>query len=174
MDFSPYAVGGATRPDSFERLDPRFRQAVWNMLAAAEQEGVPLRITSAYRSPELQAQLWEAALEKYGDPEVADNWVARPGQSRHNAGLAVDFAGADGGLLRDKDSREARWIAENAARFGLDVPMDWEPWQVEMGSGEGTNALANDMDKFRMMNALASAMPKFQAPVLNAFRIERV
>jgi uncharacterized protein YcbK (DUF882 family) len=92
MDWSPFLVGGATRPDAITGLQPQFRDAVWQMLQDAQQQGVNLRITSAYRSPEVQARLWENALAKYGSPEAARKWVAPPGKSRHNAGTAADFA----------------------------------------------------------------------------------
>lgn len=177
MDWTPYLVGGATRPDAISGLHPQFRDNVWAMLNAAQQEGLNLRITSAYRSPEVQAGLWENALAKYGSPEAARKWVAPPGRSRHNMGLAVDFAGP-GGLLRDANSLEARWIAANAARFGLDVPMDWEPWQVELagarGEGVPQNALASQPDRQAQFNALASMIPQYETPQINAFRIERV
>lgn len=141
FDWSPYAVGGAAaRPDSFTGLNPGYAAAVAALVQAADAELGPgaLRITSAYRSPEVQAVLWENALAKYGSPEAARKWVAPPGKSQHNFGMAVDFADASGSLLRDPNSREARWIAENAARFGLAVPMSWEPWQVELaGARDG-------------------------------------
>ena len=183
MDWSPYLVGGATRPDAISGLDPRFASSVWDMLQAAEADGLNLRITSAYRSPEVQARLWENALAKYGSEQAARKWVAPPGKSKHNKGVAVDFAGP-GGLLRDANSPEAQWIAANAARFGLDVPMSWEPWQVEMAGARGQapqNALAGQMtpetgsyDRMAQFNALAQMMPRYEAPEINAFRIERV
>lgn len=143
MDWSPYAVGGAAaRGDSFTGLDPQFAQGVYQMVQDARAAGIPLQITSAYRSPEVQARLYEAAIEKYGSPEKARKWVAPPGRSRHNSGTAVDFA-VDGSLIRDANSPEARWIAENAGKYGLGVPMDWEPWQVEpMGSRDGSTTPA--------------------------------
>lgn len=172
MDWSPYLVGGATRPDAISGLDPRFAASVYDMVRAAEADGINLRITSAYRSPEVQARLWENALAKYGSPAAARKWVAPPGKSQHNRGLAVDFAGP-GGLLRDASSPEAQWIAANAARFGLDVPMDWEPWQVEFAGGR--NALAmQEPDRMAQFNALAAMAPRYEAPQLNAFRIEQV
>jgi hypothetical protein len=140
IDWSRYAVGGAAaRPDSFTGLNKDYAAAIAQMLLAAEAELGPdaLKITSAYRSPELQAQLFDAAVAKYGSPEAARKWVAPPGQSMHNKGLAVDFAGPSGGLLRDPKSPEAQWIAQNAARFGLAVPMSWEPWQVELAGARG-------------------------------------
>lgn len=174
MDWTPYLVGGATRPDAISGLHPQFRDNVWAMLNAAQQDGLNLRITSAYRSPEVQAALWADAVEKYGSESAARKWVAPPGRSQHNRGLAVDFAGP-GGLLRDANSPEAQWIAANAARFGLAVPMDWEPWQVEYAGG-GENAFAGtpQMDRQAQFNALASMIPKYETPKINAFRIEQV
>jgi hypothetical protein len=112
---------------------------VSQLLQAADQELGPgaLRITSAYRSPELQGQLFADAVQKYGSEAAARKWVAPPGKSRHNSGMAVDFANAAGSMLRDPNSREAQWIKQNAGRFGLDVPMSWEPWQVEMAGSRG-------------------------------------
>lgn len=142
MDFSPYAVGGALRPDSFSGLTPDFRSNLWGMLQAAEQDLGPdaLKITSAYRSPELQASLFADAVSRYGSPQAARRWVAPAGRSQHNLGNAVDFAGPGGGLLRDANSREAVWLRENAPRFNLAVPMDWEPWQVELAGARGAGA----------------------------------
>jgi hypothetical protein len=137
FDWSRYAVGGAAaRPDSFTGLDPEFAAALQAMLLAAEADGLSLRITSAYRSPDVQAKLWDDAVVKYGSEEAARKWVAPPGRSMHNRGVAVDFAGPDG-LLRDAKSAEAQWLATNAARFGLNVPMSWEPWQIEMAGARG-------------------------------------
>lgn len=162
FDWSRYAVGGAaSRPDSFTGLNPDYAARVAQMLQAAEAELGPraLTITSAYRSPELQAQLYEAAIKKYGSPEAARKWVAPPGKSRHNFGMAVDFADPNGGLLRDANSPQAQWIAQNAARFGLAVPMSWEPWQVELaGDRAGTaGAPAPQMGGNAPQNALMAA-----------------
>ena len=139
--FSPYAVGGATRPDSFTNLNPLMRSRLMEMLMAAKEELGPdaLRITSAYRSPELQGQLYQDALKKYGTPEETRRWVAPAGRSQHNFGTAVDFANQQGQLLRDPNSPEAKWLKANAARFGLAVPLSNEPWQVELEGARSGN-----------------------------------
>jgi hypothetical protein len=85
-------------------------------------------VTSGYRSPERQAQLWQEALRKYGDPEVADNWVARPGKSNHGHGIAADLGFAN--------ANARQWVHDNAARFGLHFPMSWEPWHIEPTGSE--------------------------------------
>jgi hypothetical protein len=136
MDWSRFAVGGAaSRPDSFTGLRPEFAAAVYQMVQDAHEAGIPLQITSAYRSPELQAQLYNAA-----PPERRGKYVAAPGRSQHNFGTAVDFA-VNGSLIRDPNSPEAQWLAANAARYGLDVPMGWEPWQVELAGARNKGGL---------------------------------
>lgn len=124
FDFSPFAVGGATRPDSFSGLDPDFQAALAQMFQAAPPEVQPhLRITSGFRSPQRQAELWQGALAKYGSPDAARKWVAPPGNSKHNHGQAVD--------LKYLDPIATKWAHENAAKFGLAFPLANENWHIE-------------------------------------------
>ena len=159
LDFSPYAVGGAqARADSFTRLDPNFATGVYGLTQAAHAAGIPLQITSAYRSPPTQARIVADGMAKYGLGDRADAWradvarlgpvaagqqwrpemreagltrmIAMPGGSQHQRGTAVDFA-LNGSLIRDADSPAAQFIRNNAQQYGLSVPMSWEPWQAE-------------------------------------------
>ena len=141
FDWSPYLVGGATRDDAISGLDPRMRGATQAFLSAADAElGPGLQVYSAYRSPERQAELYEGALARYGSPEAARKWVAPPGRSQHNRGRAVDLK--FGGVRLDQAEPRVRdWVRSNAPRFGLAVPMDWEPWQVEL-AGARSNPMA--------------------------------
>jgi hypothetical protein len=104
----------------YDGMNPEFASRLQQMIAAS---GGRVTINSGYRSVEKQQQLWEAALKKYGDPEVADNWVARPGKSHHNKGIAADLGFAD--------AAARQWVHANAAKFGLFFPMEWEPWHIE-------------------------------------------
>lgn len=171
LDFSPYAVGGAqARSDSFTRLDPNFATGVYGLTQAAHAAGIPLQITSAYRSPPTQARIVADGMAKYGLGDRADAWradvarlgpvaagqqwrpemreagltrfIAMPGGSQHQRGTAVDFA-LNGSLIRDADSPAAQFIRNNADQYGLSVPMSWEPWQVEpVGSRDGSRPQA--------------------------------
>ena len=136
-DWSPYAIGGALRPDSFTSMTPGMQSGLWGLLQAAGEElGPGLQVYSGYRSPERQAELYANALAKYGSPEAARKWVAPPGKSQHNSGNAADLKFNGARLTADSDA--GRWVAENAAKYGLAVPMSWEPWQVELaGAREG-------------------------------------
>lgn len=99
-----------------EGLDPTFAQAIEALIAAS---GGRLSIESGFRSDEQQQQLWDAAVQKYGSPEAARKWVAPPGHSNHNRGMAVDLGG------------DTALAHELAPRFGLVFPMSWEPWHIE-------------------------------------------
>ena len=71
-------------------LDPLLAGAVTRLLAASRGR---VTLVSGYRSVAEQRVLWRRALARYGSPEAADDWVARPGASMHNKGLAVDLGG---------------------------------------------------------------------------------
>ena len=140
-DWSPYLVGGGTRPDAITGLNAQLEQSLRQLYASAPDDvRNSLRITSGYRSDVVQQGLWDAALAKYGDPEIADNWVARPGASNHNRGAAAD--------LKYLSPQAQAWVHDNAGKYGLHFPMDHEPWHVEVINGTPTvvagpqNALA--------------------------------
>src|SRR5215831_7275475 len=78
-----------------------------------------LSITSGYRSPEEQTSLWNNAVKKYGSAAAARKWVAPPGHSNHNKGLAADLGG------------NLQLAHQLAPKYGLTFPMPWEPWHIE-------------------------------------------
>jgi hypothetical protein len=112
--------------DRSDQIDTEFWSRIQALLLAAQEQGVELWIRSGFRTYEEQASLWEQAVIKYGEAD-ASTYVARPGSSNHNRGLAFDIAG------------DWSWLAQNAASFGLDIPMSWEPWHVEpLGLRDGS------------------------------------
>lgn len=91
-------------------------------------------INSGFRSVERQQELWLQALRKYGSPEAARRWVAPPGRSNHNKGLAADL-----GYSSD-DARQ--WIHQNAGNYGLSFPLKNENWHVEDSSARSKDTAA--------------------------------
>lgn len=140
-DWTPYAIGGATRPDSFTKMVPEMQQGLWQLLQAADKEFGPgsLQVYSGYRSPELQKRLWEQAAAKYPDESVRRKWVAPPGRSKHNSGQAADLK-FQGTRIDKAPPHVAAWIREHAPKYGLAVPMSWEPWQVETANARAATA----------------------------------
>ena len=112
-------------PSHVKGFNPDFASKLGPFLAAAEQAGVPIRITSGFRPYERQKQLFAEAVKKYGSEKAARKWVAPPGKSNHGRGVAADLDIA-------KPSAAQTWAHANAARFGLQFPMSWEPWHIEI------------------------------------------
>ncbi|TXH55382.1 MAG: hypothetical protein E6Q97_08910 [Desulfurellales bacterium] len=105
---------------NLDGVDEWFRNALERMIADAPG-GVS--ITSGFRSVEHQQRLWDQAVARYGSEQAASHWVARPGGSNHNHGVAVD--------LHFSSSAVREWFHANASRYGLGFPMDHEPWHIE-------------------------------------------
>ncbi|MFI0843975.1 tape measure protein [Mesorhizobium sp. IMUNJ 23232] len=108
-----------------DNLDNDFAERLSAFLAAAPGGGIT--INSGYRSFQRQAELWQAALIKYGSPEAARKWVAPPGRSNHNRGGAAD--------LGFSSSAVATWAHANAADYGLNFRLGNEPWHIESAGG---------------------------------------
>jgi D-alanyl-D-alanine carboxypeptidase len=94
------------------------------MSAAAKEDGIILTASSAYRSFDYQALVYERNVRQMGQEE-ADRESARPGFSQHQLGLAVDF-----GSITDVFAKtaEGQWLSANASRFGwsLSYPEGYE------------------------------------------------
>jgi len=125
-------LGGRTV--RLHRLAARAWAAVIDHGRAAGIEAPLLLPISGYRSVDEQDWLWRGALVKYGDPEVACRWVARPGTSAHQSGRAVDCHLGDPieseyveGM---RETPVYRWLAAHAEAFGF-YPYDAEPWHWE-------------------------------------------
>lgn len=129
-DWNQYAVGGATRPDSFSGMNADFSGALQSLFAGAPEEiRANLRVGSGFRSPERQTELWNQALQKYGSPEAARKWVAPPGRSQHNHGNAAD--------LKYLNDAARQWVHANAGNYGLSFPLANENWHVELAGARG-------------------------------------
>lgn len=91
------------------------------LLNAADRDGVPLKIASAYRSYGYQEGVHAHLVATVG-AHAADEISARPGYSEHQTGLAVDLQPLDGACALDPcfaRTRAGRWLAKRAWRFGF-------------------------------------------------------
>lgn len=87
------------------------------MVAAAQADGVDLRVWSPFRSYNIQKQLFEAQVARVGGDEAkAATVVARPGTSEHNTGLCADFNMASDTF---ETTEMYKWMKENAADYGF-------------------------------------------------------
>ena len=134
--------------DSVHAVDVRVWPALQAMLTAAEAEGLEPILCSSYRTMEKQEALFSNKLERcmaegYSREEAvieAGKWVAIPGTSEHQTGLAVDIVSASYQVLdrAQEDTPEQQWLMENSYLFGfiMRYPEDksdltgiyYEPW----------------------------------------------
>lgn len=93
------------------------------IFAAAEDDGIELMLSSAYRSVSDQQALYDSFVAKQGQA-MADLYVAKPGTSEHHTGLAIDFATASAACESDSDKcslsvAAADWLLENGPKYGF-------------------------------------------------------
>ena len=104
-----------------ERVDKRICEPLMKMLNDAKQanQGQLPEVVSGYRTSEKQQSLYEEKIKKYRwegysekkAKELATQWVALPGYSEHQLGIAVDINGAVYDLYL--------WLQENSYRYGF-------------------------------------------------------
>ena len=95
------------------------------MFNAARAQGYGLFVREGYRTQEEQQQLMNEKIEAYENEgkskseakKLAEQWVAIPGTSEHQLGIAVDIINAD----TTKSSRDDvyNWLEENAHTYGF-------------------------------------------------------
>lgn len=86
--------------------------------AAAQKEGLDIVAIAAYRSYEYQQGLYDYNKNLNGQ-EYADMYYARPGQSEHNSGLAIDIT-FNGHPYNEIEAYEGYdWILNNMHKYGF-------------------------------------------------------
>lgn len=115
-------------PDELVTIDPKYCNddvqkaskvavsAFEKMYNAAVKEGLGLVINSSYRSYDDQEELCDTYRLLYGDSYVK-RYVALPGFSEHQTGLAFDIGSTSSNIFAD--SKEYEWMLENAYKYGF-------------------------------------------------------
>jgi len=128
-DVALATVGGIT-------VNASIADQLASMLAAAAAAGINLS-GKGYRSPQQQIavrrqncgasqyDIWQRPASSCNPP------AARPGQSRHEQGLAIDFS-CDGALIQSHGNPCFQWLAGHAASYGLhNLPSEPWHWSVD-------------------------------------------
>ncbi|MFC5405561.1 M15 family metallopeptidase [Cohnella soli] len=116
--------------------------ALESLFQAAKDDGIELKAVSGYRSYATQKAIFTANAEKKGE-DVANKTSARPGQSEHQTGLAMDISSASVGYALEETfakTKEGKWLAAHAADHGFIIRFlkgkekitgySYEPWHV--------------------------------------------
>ena len=142
-----YEVELATLSNGLQ-VDARIYDDLNDMLTDCRAAGLSPIVCSAYRTQATQTRLYNnkvARVRASGVPEdqveaEAARWVAKPGTSEHQTGLALDIVAASYQILDEKqeDTAEQQWLMENSWKYGfiLRYPSEksditgigYEPW----------------------------------------------
>ena len=130
------------------RVDARIYDDLSAMLSDCRKAGLSPLVCSAYRSQETQTRLYRNKISRLRAAgytaekavQEAGRWVAVPGTSEHQTGLAVDLVAASYQILDQKQEQtaEQKWLMEHCWEYGfiLRYPTDkseitgigYEPW----------------------------------------------
>ena len=131
-----------------EAVDERAYPDLQAMLDDARAEGLSPIVCSSYRTREKQQELFVRRVGRltaagYSEQDAvteAGKWVAVPGTSEHQTGLALDIISSSYRVLdrEQENTAEQRWLMENSYKYGfiLRYPSDkseitginYEPW----------------------------------------------
>ena len=116
-------------------------KALEKLFKSAKKEKIALYAVSGYRSYQRQSEIFKNNLKKTG--ELANKYSARPGQSEHQTGLAIDVTCKDVefALVEEFEKTNAYlWLLKNSYKFGfiLRYPREkenitgyiFEPWHL--------------------------------------------
>ncbi len=143
-------------------VDSRIAQALVDFTQGCKQAGLPVYLSSGFRSYDTQNYLFERKVGQGYTPEVAATIVARPGTSEHQSGLACDITDYYREL---KDSSleltdTYQWLRDHCAEYGFVVryPADksgsadsvtgiiYEPWHFRyVGVEPATYMMQNNL-----------------------------
>ena len=108
--------------------------AIEKMFNEAKKQGFNLYGVSGYRSADRQKQIFDNQVQAVGELSARE-YVALPGQSEHQTGLAMDVGRLEGSFGQ---SKEGKWLRDNSHNFGfiLRYPegkehitkIKYEPW----------------------------------------------
>lgn len=130
------------------QVDKRIYDDLNDMLTDCRQAGLEPIVCSAYRTEATQTRLYRnkisrllsAGWSRTTVAQEAARWVAPPGTSEHQTGLALDIVSADYQLLDEKQAQtpEQQWLMAHCWEYGfvLRYPTDkcditgigYEPW----------------------------------------------
>lgn len=139
-----------------QSVDSRIYPSLQRMFDDMRAQGVYPVVASGFRTAEKQQQLMDDRVDGYlrqgysgaAAEEEAKKWVAEPGFSEHQTGLAVDI-NADG--VYSAGYQVYAWLAEHAWQYGfiLRYPedktaltgMDYEPWHYRYVGSEAAEEI---------------------------------
>lgn len=107
-----------------QKVDSRIYTKLQEMFDEARKEGLGLFVAAGYRTWEKQQELLDEKIREYENEgktkkeaeKLAKEWVAVPGTSEHQLGIAVDINADTGISTRDE---VYGWLSKNSYKYGF-------------------------------------------------------
>ncbi|MDT9724733.1 D-alanyl-D-alanine carboxypeptidase family protein [Xylanibacillus composti] len=135
----PFSFSGESEK---KKLRKQAAEALEQLFAQAEEDGIALRAVSGFRAFGTQQAIFQSNVQRQGEEE-ARRYSAYPGTSEHQTGLAMDVSSPSvNNALEDTlgATEEGKWLAENAAAYGFIIRYPegkehitgyaYEPWHL--------------------------------------------
>ncbi|MBM7556572.1 M15 family metallopeptidase [Halanaerobacter jeridensis] len=129
--------------------------ALEELFAAAKANNIELYAVSGYRSYQRQEVIFKSQVEKHGLLQ-ANQISARPGESEHQTGLAMDVTSPQVKFKLVQEfgvTKEGQWLKEHAAGFGFIIRYpegkdavtgyQYEPWHIRYVGQEIAQKIAS-------------------------------
>ena len=141
-----------------QKVDSRIYPYLQEMFDEMKADGIYPIVREGYRTAEEQEKIFNEKVQAYMNEgyfrtraeRIAKEWVALPGTSEHQLGIAVDI-NADKAYSANDEVYE--WLAENAHKYGfiLRYPQgkeditgtEYEPWHYRYVGVEAAEEIFN-------------------------------
>lgn len=118
-----YDVGELVTLSNGEKVSSKIYPSLQQMFDDARASGLHLFVASGYRTEKYQRQLLEEKEAEYMEKGLpwlvakkkAREWVAKPGTSEHQLGLAVDINAEEG----YSSQKVYDWLNDNCYKYGF-------------------------------------------------------
>jgi D-alanyl-D-alanine carboxypeptidase len=120
-DLTPMEYYAPDRDAAARFMRAEAADAFSRLVEGAAADGIELRMTTAYRSYGFQQVLYNNYVDQYGE-EAANRFSAKPGQSEHQTGLAVDVSSPSVGYELTEEfgaTAEGQWLVAHAEEYGF-------------------------------------------------------
>lgn len=127
--------------EKVKKMDLQAAMALDSLFKAASSHAITLLAVSGYRDYEYQSMLYKNQISAVGKEE-ADKYVAQPGASEHQTGLAMDVLSNEYGSLDEgfANTKAYKWLLENCYKYGFIIRYpkgkesitgyNYEPWHL--------------------------------------------
>lgn len=137
-------------------MTPEAARSLEALFAKARQDNIKLSAVSGYRSYARQNEIFASNIKKYGSVAAANRFSAKPGQSEHQTGLAMDVSSPSVNFSLTQSyaqTREGKWLKENAPKYGFIIRYtkgkenitgyQFEPWHIRYVGKDAAMAISS-------------------------------